>query len=259
MEKRYVTKKEIKELWKQEEIYWGARAKVNWLKLGDRNSKYFHASTLKRRENNAIHSVKDSNGDWRNDKEGIMHAFNDYFKDIYRGNEDNGEQNALQYIHPLITPHDNNLLLKEVQDYEVRNVVFSLGANKAPDPDGLSGMFYQKSWNVIVNDITKMVRNFFKYGTLPEKINETHIILVPKIPHPEEIGHFRPISCCNFLMKIITRIMALRMKPLMNKIITMNQSAFVEGRQIQDNLLIVREAFHSLKKKKQKNSTFYGM
>lgn len=81
--------------------------------------------------------------------------------------------------------------------------------------DGLNDIFYQKAWSTIAQDVTHMIRDFFKEGKLPKYINETHVTLIPKIPNPEEMSHFRPISCCKFLMKIITRIMAIRMKPLM--------------------------------------------
>lgn len=121
-------------------------------------------------------------------------------------------------------------MLKEIQENEIRRAVYSLGAHKALGPDGLGGIFYQKTWNIVNRDITKLGRDFFHDGTLPGKINETHITLVSKVNASEEIGHYRPISCCNFLKKIITQIMAERMKPLMSKIIATNQSAFIEGR-----------------------------
>lgn len=230
IEKRFRLKKEVKELWKQEEMYWGTRAKVNWLRWGDRNTKYFHATTMQRRENNTIHRVKNRNGEWIEDNTDIMKCFQDAYEEIYKGSEGEGEEEACQFIQPLITPQDNAWLLKEVKQNEVKEVVFSLGANKALDPDGLSGIFYQKAWNTIARDTTNMVKEVFKEGKLPENLNETRITLIPKIPNHEEVSQYRTISCCNFLMKIITRIMALRMKPLMNKIIATNQSAFVIGR-----------------------------
>lgn len=249
MDRRFKLKKEVKDLWKQEEAYWGARAKLNWLKWGDKNTKYFHASVMQRRKMNIIHKIKNKDGGWIEGNVEIMQSFKDTFNDLFRGSEGEKEENAVQHIPNLVTPEDNSMLLKEIHEREVKEAVFSLGANKAPGPDGLSGIFYQKAWGTVAWDVTHMIREFFKEDKLPDKINETHITLVPKIPNPEEIGHYRPISCCNFLMKIITRIMALRMKPLMKKIIASNQSAFVEGRQIQDNLVIVHEAFHTLKKK----------
>lgn len=83
MEKRFKLKKEVKDLWKQEEMYWGMRAKINWLKWGDRNSKYFHAFTMKRREANFIYRIKDKHGNWIEDNEDIKQVFKNYFEDIF--------------------------------------------------------------------------------------------------------------------------------------------------------------------------------
>lgn len=259
MQQRFNIKNEVKELWKQEEMYWGTRAKINWLKWGDTNSKYFHASTVQRRTTNVIHRIKDKTGRWLDDNDDIMAAFKETFDELYRGEPGEEDDYAIQHIPSLITQQDNSALIQEIHEEEVRRAVFSLGATKAPGPDGFTGVFFQKTWITVSRDIMRLVRDFFHDGTLPSNINETHITLVPKIPNPEEISHYRPISCCNFIMKVITRIMALRMKPLMEKVIATKQSAFVEGRQIQDNLVIVHEAFHTLKMETKKTEPYMAI
>lgn len=72
------------------------------------------------------------------------------------------------------------------------------------------------------------------------------IVLIPKISRLETVNHFRSISLCNFLYKVISKIIANRMKPFVPKLVRENQRAFVSGRQIQDNVLIAHEAFHHL-------------
>lgn len=90
------------------------------------------------------------------------------------------------------------------------------------------------------------MKDFFQNGNLPSEINETQVVLVPKVPNPEEVGHFRPISCCKFLLKIITKIIMLRLRKFIHQLISPNQSAFIGGRLIQDNIVIVQEMLHSL-------------
>ncbi|KAL6142234.1 hypothetical protein ACLB2K_060517 [Fragaria x ananassa] len=76
--------------------------------------------------------------------------------------------------------------------------------------------------------------------------NCTYLALIPKVDNPEVASQFRPIALCNFY-KILTKIISNRLKLLMPYLITENQSAFVSGLQIQDNILVVHECFHRLK------------
>lgn len=81
------------------------------------------------------------------------------------------------------------------------------------------------------------------------ELNNTNVILILKATYPETVSQFCPISLCNFIYKIISKTLANRLKPFMGKIIPSNQSAFVPGRAIQDNIIISHEIFHSLKLK----------
>lgn len=119
--------------------------------------------------------------------------------------------------------------MAQVTDEEVKGAVFDLGALKAPGPDGLSGIFYQKHWGTIQKEICEAVKLFFNEGALPPKVNETVVALVPKTALPESITHLRPISCCNFLYKIISKVVVTRLKTIMGGLISQTQSAFVGG------------------------------
>lgn len=138
--------------------------------------------------------------------------------------------------------------MESVSSEEVKRVVFELGDLRALGIDRFNGLFYQKNWEVIQFEVCNSVQLFFSTGAIPEQVNETVVSLIPKINHPEICSHFRPISCCTFLYKIIARIMVTRLKGSMNSLISPFQSAFIGGRQIQDNLIVVQEAFHCNKK-----------
>lgn len=148
--------------------------------------------------------------------------------------------------------HDSNSeLLKIVSDEEVKSALFQMNPDKAPGPDGMTPGFFQKHWSIVGNDVISLVRKFFRDGVLPNELNETNVVLIPKKKSPTEIGDLRPISLCNVLMRIITKVMANRMKELLNDIISENQSAFVPNRLISDNILISFEVMHYLKRKKR--------
>ena len=87
-----------------------------------------------------------------------------------------------------------------------------------------------------------------------KEINRTFIILIPKSDNLESPNHYRPISLCNAYYKIITKILANRVKPLINKIVSPLQGAFALGRLINDNVPLTHEIMHLFKKKKDKSS-----
>jgi hypothetical protein len=91
---------------------------------------------------------------------------------------------------------------------------------------------------------------FFRGGFLLKEFNHTNIALIPKVDNPSLVNHFRPISLTNFNYKIISKILANRFKPLLHKIVSPTQSAFLKGRSIHDNSIIAHEVFHSMKQKK---------
>ena len=96
-----------------------------------------------------------------------------------------------------------------------------------------------------------MVKAFFFNGHMLKEINRTFNTLIPKSDNPESSNHYRSISLCNSYYKIIAKILANRVKPLLNKIISPLQEAFAPGRLINDNVLLAHEIMHLFKKKKR--------
>lgn len=82
---------------------------------------------------------------------------------------------------------------------------------------------------------------------MPETINMTHVRLIPKNQNALKVSDYRPIALCNVYYKIISKILSLRLRPVLGSIISENQSAFLPGRAIADNVLITHEILHYLK------------
>lgn len=100
--------------------------------------------------------------------------------------------------------------------------------------------------------VTQAAMHFFESGCMDSKLNFTHIVLIPKIANPKKVSDYRPISLCNVLYKVISRILVNRLKHLMLLIISGNQSAFIKGRLITDNILIAYESLHAMRHLKSK-------
>ena len=118
---------------------------------------------------------------------------------------------------------------------------------KAPDPDGMPPLFFQTYWLDIGMDIIELVLSSLNSGSLLKSINHTFITLISKVKNPERVTEFRPISLCNVIYKITSKVIANKLKPLLNSIISKTQSAFIAGRLITDNVLIAFELLHHMK------------
>ena len=96
------------------------------------------------------------------------------------------------------------------------------------------------------------MKKIFSERKMSEKLNQTHIVLIPKIQGPETLGNYRPIRLCNTTYKIVTKIIVARLRPYLENLISPLQSAFVPSRKGIDNAIIVQELVHTISKKKGK-------
>ena len=90
-------------------------------------------------------------------------------------------------------------------------------------------LFYQKFWHIVGNDVSSAVLDFLNFGNMILEINYTHIVLIPKIKSLEKMTDFKPISLCNVIYKIISKVLANRLKIILPQLISPTQIAFVPG------------------------------
>jgi hypothetical protein len=91
---------------------------------------------------------------------------------------------------------------------------------------------------------------------MPEGVNDSTIVLIPKMKNPVDLKEFRPISLCNVIYKVIAKCIANRLRPILNEIISPEQSAFIPGRMITDNALIAFECIHTIQHANDKKGSF---
>ena len=148
----------------------------------------------------------------------------------------------LQDLLPFrCTDHDAQARIKTVTPEEIKAVLFAMPSNKSPGPDGYNAEFYRSTWAIIVHEFVVAVQSFFVKGFLPKGVNSTILALIPKITEAVEMKDYRPISCCNVLYKVISKLIANRLKLLLPQFISANQSAFVSERLLIENLLLATE------------------
>ncbi len=118
----------------------------------------------------------------------------------------------------MVTQRMNNELLRAFSHDEVRRALFEMHPSKAPRPDGMSTLLFQKIWHIVGSNVSHVVLDFLNTGHMLGSVNFTHIVLIPKVASPEFMSQFRPISLCNVIYKIASKVLVNRMKTICLKL-----------------------------------------
>ncbi|WCJ29110.1 LINE-1 retrotransposable element ORF2 protein [Euphorbia peplus] len=238
---------------RQEELLWFQKSRKQWLTEGDRNTKYFHLSTIIRRKQNKIEAIQLNNGNWIYDLNNIRsHAFN-FYKNLFLEDQPRSFVSCNTTISfPHLSDCESNDIFRPVSVEDFRQTLFDMSPNKAPGIDGLPAAFYQRHWGIVKDSLCSFVLNCLSGIEDIASVNQTLLVLIPKIANPVSFMQFRPISLCNVMYKLITKIIANRLQLLLPKIIAPTQCSFVPGRQIIDNIVMAQEVIHSMRRKKGK-------
>lgn len=149
----------------------------------------------------------------------------------------------------MVTAHMHLQLTQTISHEEVRLALFDIDDEKSPGPDGFSSLFFKKSWEIIGRDVVDAVDEFFRNGRLLKEWNHAIITLVPKSPHAKTVTDYRPISCCNVFYKIISKILACRLRLVIGEILDPTQTTFLKDRSIVDNIHLAQELFRKYNSK----------
>ncbi|KAL9686221.1 hypothetical protein QQ045_023676 [Rhodiola kirilowii] len=144
-------------------------------------------------------------------------------------------------------------LLAPPDEDEIKNAVFGMNAASSPGPDGFSGKFFCACWTTIKHDLSRAVAGFFYGLQLPKQISGAQIILLPKVKNAVSFDKVRPISLCNFIHKIISRILNDRLKVVLPSLISEEQAGFIEGRNIHETIGLAHDIVNDIN-----NKTFGG-
>ncbi|KAK4384367.1 Retrovirus-related Pol polyprotein from type-2 retrotransposable element R2DM [Sesamum angolense] len=222
------------------------RAKMQWLKGGDQCTRVFFRRVAMRRASKRIFQISDDDGHTYTEPKDVSDTFVAYFERLL-GGECALRSLDLRYLRPwarhVITEEESNSLTRPITADDVKTALFDIEEDRAPGPDGFSSGFFKAAWSVVGEDITAAVNDFFTTGRLLKQVNATLITLIPKVSAPSHVTDFRPISCCNVIYKIITKILVLRIWEVLDKLISPSQNAFVPGRSISDNVMLATELF----------------
>lgn len=191
-------------------------------------------------------------GEWFWETEVVENMVTKHFKDLFTSSHSVSFLNTScnnRFIRSL--DHESCSFLDwtpSLQD--IKDALFFLKAFKAPGPDGFHPIFFQKCWETIHKSILYMILKVFQFESIDSRLNATLICLIAKVSNSETINQYRPISLCNTSYKIITKLIVIRMRSLLPNLTSLFQSSFVPGRRASDNIIIMQEMVHTMRKKK---------
>uniref|UniRef100_A0A803PC18 Reverse transcriptase n=1 Tax=Cannabis sativa TaxID=3483 RepID=A0A803PC18_CANSA len=234
----------------EEEILWKQRSRALWLAHGDRNTKCFHHKASQRKKKNAISGLFDEQRRWCKKDSEIVEILVRYYSNFFSssGQKEYLADTLTRCVPNRLSQHDNDRLLEEFTEEEVKEAIEQIPPLKAPGRYGLLGLFYQNHWKEVGKKVITTCLEILNKGRDCSCLNDTLLCLIPKVKNPTMVGDFRPLSLCDVTYKAISKCLANRMKVHMEKVISENQSAFIKGRQIQDNAILGFESLRCLKK-----------
>ncbi|GAU45522.1 hypothetical protein TSUD_186790 [Trifolium subterraneum] len=145
-------------------------------------------------------------------QEELCEVAKSYFDTLFKP-RDRDYDLVLDLIQSRVTDDDNLFLTAPITKVEIQQALFQMHPDKSPGPDGFNPAFYQRFWEQCSEDIFSAASNWIERGYFPTSLNETNIYLIPKCDNPTSMKDLRPISLCNVLYKMISKVLANRGYP----------------------------------------------
>jgi hypothetical protein len=132
----------------------------------------------------------------------------DFYLEMFTWQEALDVESILDFVLMKVTDHMNDEPIEPFMAEEVEKALFIMGANKAPSLDGFMAGFYHHHWKLLGPSVTRGVLDFINGGDMLDEVNRTTIVLILKVRNPQEMKNFRPISLCNVLYKLCSKVLA---------------------------------------------------
>lgn len=228
-----------------EESFLHQKSRVRWLNVGDLNTGVFHKAVRANLSRNVIHYLLYELDRRVFDSSALKDMIIQYYLSLLgTENQDISPFSVaqIQEIHPFRCSDDLAAQMSAIPtDEEIRKTIFSLPKSKSPGPDGFSVEFFLSSWDLVGGDLIKAVKDFFLNPDLSHQVNSTVLALLPKVPGASRLSEYRPISLCNTVYKVISKIIGSRLKLITPLAVQRNQVGFITGRLLCENVLLASE------------------
>lgn len=176
----------------QEEDFWVLKSRIDWQILGDRNTAFFHIKTITRRKHNKIRCLQDNMGNWVDSEDQIIDIILNGFKKLYLTEHTSSMTPSDFDLNwaVFLTVEESLRLSVNVLEQEIHKAMFSLKPYKALGMDVLHAGFFQHFWSVLGQSVIEEIQATFHSKRIPNYLNQTLVVLIPKREGPETLSHF---------------------------------------------------------------------
>ncbi|KAL9438929.1 hypothetical protein AB3S75_024574 [Citrus x aurantiifolia] len=204
-----------------EEMYWKQRSRADWIREGDKNTKYFHSRATSRKRKNKIWGIENNQGKWIKEKNEVDKEFCEYFQDLFSSlNHTKAQMDAaLEGMKLKVTEEMNDRLAEPFTAEDISEALAQMCPTKAPGLNGLPTVFYHKHSQFVKEWVLSTCLHILNDQGIIAPLHHTYIALIPKIAKPRKVTDYRPISLCNVIYRIVTKAIANRLKPMLDQII----------------------------------------
>jgi hypothetical protein len=147
----------------------------------------------------------------------------------------------------FVNEEDTLLFDRPCTKSEIWEVLKHFSKDKSPGPDGWTVEFFTQFFDLLGDDLLELVEDSRIRGKVQSSLNSTFLALIPKENKPLTFGDYRPIALCNLCYKLIAKVIANRLKPILSRSLSSEQLGFLKGRQILDTIGTAQECLHSIK------------
>lgn len=182
--------------------------------LWDANTHFFHVHTKIKRACQHIVTLRNEFEEWLRGSYLHNHVI-DHFWNLFQSRRSNV---LLPPPQKLFSSSDFDptsmcdTLLHFLDKEEIRATLFKIHLLKSLGSDGFHAFFYQHNWQIVGEDISKFIQTLFLTDRILEDLTQIKLVLIPKVPNPQTVSQLRPISLCNTLYKLLTKLLVNRLK-----------------------------------------------
>jgi hypothetical protein len=220
--------------------HWKQRGKFRAVVEGDENSRFFHARASQRLRRNTIRSlVVDGVALVTHDaKAAALHSF---FCELLGRSVNTSSAFDVVELYQGCPRVNGDDLVGPFTSQEVEAALLSLDRSSAPGPDGLGPSFYKAAWATIGPCVLWLFEQFHSRALDLERINRSHVILLPKTQGQLSPSSFRPVSLQNCSIKMLCKALTIRLQQQIGQLIDTDQTGFLNGRSIAENFVFATE------------------